>query len=408
MMTPLLSAGFRPFFLLASLFAALVVPAWDLVLRGRLPLTTHLGPFGWHAHEMLFGFTAAVLAGFLLTAARNWTGRETARGPLLFALVLLWLAGRAAPLFDTALPPALVVAPDPLFFLAVALVVGVPILRSRNLRNAPLPLLLLVLGAADLTLHLAALGTAPTLGPVAKAVALHVPMVFLTVIGGRVIPAFTGNALRADGVELRSRNVVDALAPAAAVSVLVFEAWVALRPSLAIAAATAAGFAGLVVLARMRGWRSAAVRGQPILWVLHLGYLLLGTGYLALAASRLWPAALPPTTALHTLTVGALGLLILGMMSRVALGHTGRPLVVRPIIVVAYLLLGLALVARVVVPALWPAAAFVGIDVAATAWMVAFGSYFVVYLPILVGPRADAPPPAPGLVPLSPGHTATS
>lgn len=381
------SIGFRPFFLLAALFAVGSVLAWDLVLRGHLALISRLGATAWHAHEMLFGFTAAVLAGFLLTAVQNWTGRSTATGSGLFALATLWLLGRAATAWSGSLPPGLAEIVDVAFLPALAAVIARPIVQTRNRRNYGIPVLLLVLAAANAGLHLAVLGIAPALYRPSLAAALFVPLVFLVLIGGRVVPTFTGNALTEEGRTVRTRSLVDTLAVMAAVVTLLAETAASAWSSVSGLAAGADVVTGGLVLLRMRGWQSWATRRRPILWVLHLGYALLGVGYVAMGAAKVWPAVLPPSAALHVVTIGGLALLILGMTSRVSLGHTGRPLVVGRSVTVAYLLLAFAVVPRLVVPWVAPAAAPLALDAAALLFAAAFGIYVVVYLPILVTPR---------------------
>lgn len=389
-MRPLWSYGFRPFFLLASLFAAVSVVVWVLILRGVLPASASLPLFSWHAHEMLFGFTAAVLAGFLLTAVRSWTGGQpTLEGPGLIALVMVWVTSRIFALWPAAVPPALHIGVDALFFVGLAVAIGIPLLRTNNRRNLALPPLLLVLGGADVAMHLGTLGAGALWLPLGTLLALQVPLIFLVVVGGRVVPLFTRNALRAEGHDVTDRPAVAYASLAAVVVAALCEALVVVKPSVALLAVCANAAAGSLLLLRMRGWRTLHTIKNPIVVVLHVGWALFGVGYLLVALARGWPSLLAVTTAQHTLTVGGLSLIILGMMSRVALGHTGRPLVVRKAIVIAYALLVLATLVRVGVPALAPTTTVPYLDIAATLFAAAFLLFFVVYLPVLVSRRAD-------------------
>ncbi len=391
-MRPLWSYGFRPFFLLASLAGAVLVIVWVFVLRGQLPAPTSLPLFSWHAHEMLFGFTAAVLAGFLLTAVRNWTGGQpTLEGRGLMALVVVWLLARVLALWPGQVPAALHIVIDASFFVGLALAIAIPLAKTGNKRNLALPPLLLLLGSADVAMHLGALGAGSLWLPLATVVALNVPLLFLVVIGGRVLPFFTRNGLRGAGVEVRDPPALAYAGLAAVVLVLLSEILVVIRPSSSGFAALASALAGALLLARLAGWQTWATRKLPVLAVLHVGWAFLGLGYLLMAVARMWPTLLLPTTALHTLTIGGLALIILGMMSRVSLGHTGRPIRVRRSIVVGYGLLVAAALVRVGVPALWPRTSLPYLDLAALLFAGAFVIFFVVYLPILIAPRADEP-----------------
>lgn len=391
-MKALWSYGFRPFFLLASLFAAVSAVVWLLTLRGVLAASPSLPLFSWHAHEMLFGFTAAVLAGFLLTAVRNWTGGQpTLEGRGLMVLVAVWLSARVLALWPVAVPPLLHILVDAMFFVALAVAIAIPLVKTKNRRNLALPPLLLVFGAADVAMHLGALGFGDALLPLATVVALQVPMVFLVVIGGRVLPFFTRGALRGENVELKDSPVVAYAGIAAVISATIAEAIVVVAPSVVLVAVLANAATGVLLLVRMRGWGTLHTFKKPVLAVLHVGWALLGVGFLLLAFARGWPSLLAPTTALHALSIGGLSVIILGMMSRVGLGHTGRPIVVTRTIAAAYVLLVVAALVRVAVPALAPSTKVPFLDIAATLFAAAFALFFVVYLPILVSRRADEP-----------------
>jgi len=377
---PALALGFRPFFLLAGAFAALWLPLWLLLWFGGLTLPHAGHGMGWHGHEMIFGFAVAVIAGFLLTAVRTWTRQPTPSGGSLAALAALWLLGRLAMLFGGALPSALVVAVDVAFLPAVAVAVAIPIVRARNRRNYAIPLLLLLFTSLNVAFHL---GDA-AVSRAASFAAVDLLVVFLVFIGGRVIPFFTRNALPDAGVV--SRRWLDWTA---LVTVL---ALIPLRffPTLHTVTAVVALVAGAANLARLAGWGGWATRGRPILWVLHLGYLWVAVGLLFSGAGPWIPAL--GDVALHALTVGALGTLIIGMISRVSLGHTGRPLLVGRATVAAYVLVLVAALARVALPLVSLELYAASLIISGSAWSLAFALFTVSYWSILTTPRPDGAP----------------
>ncbi len=384
----LFANGFRPAFLAAGLAALLLVPAWIAVLVFGAPLGSSWPPTLWHAHEMLFGFVGAAISGFLLTAVPSWTGRRGFAGPPLVILLALWLCARVLIASSAAWPAAVVSVVDIAFLLVLAGLVARPLLRARN-RNTPLLLVLLLLALCNGVFHWSLAHHDPVTASHALRVGIDIALVLVTVIGGRIVPAFTANALRATGREVRLRAWPGV--GGAAVAVMVAVALTDLFRPDGRAAGILAGVAAAIQAARLLQWRSAAVLRYPILWVLHLGYAWLPLGLAlrcvaqlgGLAASAFW---------LHALTVGALGTMILGVMTRVALGHTGRPLVVDPLITVAYVLLLAAGLVRVF------GLAVLGVDystvivASAGLWTCAFALYLYVYVPILWSPRADGKP----------------
>ncbi len=377
---PVLALGFRPFFLLAGLLAAVWLPLWLHVLFSGTTLPLAVDPTAWHAHEMIFGFAVAVIAGFLLTAVKNWTKQPTPSGASLAALVLLFVAGRVAMLIGGDWPAGLVAAIDVAFLPAVALAIARPIWRSRNKRNYGIPLLLLVLGLINLAFH-AGGGALPR---AALTAGVDVLVVFLVLVGGRVIPFFTRNAVKEANVVSRPWLDWSAFGLTLALVPVHLFGLHAIAAPLALAAAVAN-------LARLAGWNPTATLTRPILWVLHLGYLWIGLGLLMLGLSP-WVPALGGTAPLHALTVGALGTLILGMMSRVSLGHTGRPLVVSRVTVAGYVLLTAAALARVVIPLASPAHYPQALMASGTLWAAAFALFVGVYWRILTTPRPDGAP----------------
>jgi uncharacterized protein involved in response to NO len=360
-----LALGFRPMYLLAGAYAALGVPLWALQYLGWLPGADPL----WHAHEMLFGYAFAVIAGFLLTAVRAWTGMPTPTGAALAAIAALWLGARVLALFS--LPAA--AAADAAFALALAWGIGRPLLASRN-RNWFFILLMLALGTAS-----AAFNAWPRL---AFSVGLDLVLLVMAIMGGRVIPGFTNNAIPAAGARR-----VPALETACIASVLLLLGFDVLGSD---GAATVAVAAALLHAARLALWAPWKTRGRPILWILHLSYawIVVHLALRGLAAFEHVPVAL----ATHALTVGAIGGLTLGMMTRTARGHTARPLDAGRAEIVAYVLVQLAAAVRVFLPLLLPSIYLTAVMLSAVLWSAAFTIFVIAYYPILTRPRLDGQP----------------
>ena len=385
-----LSYGFRPFFLFAGTYAVIAAGAWLAVLHRMYAgsgesIFPHgaMAPHLWHGHEMLFGYAGAAIAGFFLTAMPNWTGREPVRGPLLGALALVWLAGRAALWSAAVLPPALVAALDLAFVPFLAVLVVRALSGGWSRRNAIFLPVFAALLAGNILFHLDATGIAPGLGARGLLLALDGVLFLIALLGGRVVPAFTTNALRRMGEERLpvSRSPVEA---AALLSVALLAVADLTAPDGTAAGAIAAA-AALIHAVRLSGWRGHRTFAEPILWIIHLGYAWLVAGF-ALKALASLGGFLPASTASHALTIGAIGSMTLGVMSRAALGHTGRTLKVSPPIVMAYLLVSAAALARILGPVFWPGVhAWIG--AAAILWIAAFGLFTVFYFPILTRPR---------------------
>lgn len=377
----LFALGFRPFFLGAGLFAVLLVALWLALYSGRLSLALPMPIVEWHAHEMIFGYTGAVIAGFLLTAVQNWTGQRTPYGKPLAALFLLWLAGRLAP-FVPGLPLGVYTLIDAALFPAVMIAIARPILRAKQIRNAAFPVMLGMLTLANLLVHAQWLGHAQT-AAVGFTLAVYMIVLMMVVMGGRVIPSFTDNKLR---TQARRWKTVEWLAPISVLATLA-ALLTGLQPAVTIlVAATAA----VVHAVRLAGWYTPKYWKEPLLWVLHLGYawIVVGLALTALAAANMIPHSL----ALHAYTAGAMGSLTLGMMARVSLGHTGRMLEPAAIIKLAFALVTLAACVRVLWPLLTPAGYASAILVSGLLWMAAFALFAFVYAPILVQSRVDGKP----------------
>lgn len=382
---PLLSVGLRPFYLMAALFAALSLPLWLAQLNGLVHLQGYLQFLAWHSHEMLFGFAAAVIAGFLLTAVRQWSSLPTPQGTALAAMVLLWVTGRVMMLTGPAVPGALV---DAAFLPLLAATICIPLWRSRQLHSLALVSLVLgVLVLANGTFHLAHLGLwAVELESISLIVAIDMIALLMTVMGGRIIPAFTNNAVPEAGAQ---RSVaVERAAVGSVILVVVADLlslWAILPAMLWVILLAGA--------ALVHGWRIAlwnpwATRRNALLWILPVSYAWIPVA-LAIRACAQIMDGIPPALWVHALGVGAMGGLMLAMMTRSALGHSGRPLVAGTADVLAYVLLHAAAVIRVFVPLGWPQLYPAALTTSALCWTAAFAIFVMRYFAILTQPRID-------------------
>ncbi len=374
------SLGFRPFFLLASAFSAASVLLWSAQFTGALSGAYLQGPL-WHGHEMLFGYTTAVIAGFLLTAVRNWTGEPTATGAPLMALAVLWVCGRVLVLTPFAMAAALVNAAFPL---AVAVAIGIPLVRTKNARNYFFIGLLVMLAALDLAFHLALQSVFEWPPRFSLQLALDVMLFILAVMGGRVIPMFTNNGI--PGLAARRNAWVERLALGAVILLFVADLLAFPPGVLAAIALTAAG----AHAARLWLWQPWRTLATPLVWILHAAYAWIVVALVLRGfAEAGWTGA---SLATHALTAGAIGGMTLGMMARVARGHTGRPLVADGYEQSMFLLVQLAAVIRVFGVLVWPAHTLACVQLSGLLWSAAFGLYAVRYWPILSRPRADGRP----------------
>jgi uncharacterized protein involved in response to NO len=372
--------GFRPFYLLASAFAALSVPLWALQVSGWIATPYLPGPM-WHAHEMIFGFVLAVIVGFLFTAGRNWTGRPTPTGLPLAVLALLWLAGRVLVLTPFGWAAMWVNAAFPL---AAALGLAVPFVAAGNRRNYFFIGLLLALSAATLWVHLALLGVLALPGFVGLQAALDIVLFIMAVMAGRVVPMFTNNGVR--GAQASRRPLLEKLALGSVLLLLAADLAQLQGTALALLAVAAAA----AHAARWWLWQPWRTLRTPIVWVLHAAYLWIPL-HLALraAAASGW---VTPSLAAHALMVGAAGGLIIGMMTRTARGHTARPLRADRADVTSYALVFGAALVRVFVPLLLPQATLGAVLLSSLLWSAGFGLYAVRYWPVLTRARLDGKP----------------
>jgi len=370
--------GFRPFFLFAAAFAALSVLGWAAQFAGWWGAHVLIAGPRWHAHEMIFGYAYAVIVGFLFTAVRNWSNQPTPSGTKLAAIVLLWCGARVLVLTPWTMLAAVA---DTLFALAATAGIAVPLVKSGNRRNYFFVVLMLVFGAANLSFYLAAMDVIRFDAQRSLQFGLDLILFVMVVMGGRVIPMFTANAVR--GTTPRRSRPIE-IAALGSILILLVLGLVGLP---AIAVGIAAGVAALAHAARLALWQPWRTMRRPILWILHASYawIVIHLALRALAAAEL----VAPSLATHALTVGAIGGLTLGMMTRVARGHTARPLAAGTLEVTAYALMQLAAAVRVFVPLIDPSSSLTAIVASGLLWTIAFALFVVRFWPILTQPRLD-------------------
>ena len=347
-------------------------------------LTNYYGMVGWHSHEMVFGYASAVIAGFLLTAVRNWTGMQTPAGAGLAALSALWLAGRIVPFVPDAFPRWLIALADLLFLPALAVSLAIPLLRSGQKRNLFFIPLLGAFALADLLVHLEVVGFAYGSARAGVFLGLDLIILLIVIMGGRVIPFFTERALT--DVSPRRWQWIEWLSIASVIAFLLADIFLPGSILLGVMAGLAAGSNGL----RLIGWYTEKLWSVPLLWVLHLGYAWIVAGFClkALAAVSL----VPPQLTIHAFTVGGIGVLTLGMMARVSLGHTGRPLRAAKPVAFAFILINLAAALRGIFPIIFPYWLPQLVALSGGLWILSFLIFLAIYTPILIRPRVDGRP----------------
>ncbi len=382
---PLFSYGFRPFFLLGSIYAGLAILVWLPVFYGEITLTSAFVPRDWHVHEMLFGYLPAVIAGFLLTAIPNWTGRLPIQGRPLMGLVAVWLAGRLCVTFsaDTGWLAAMLV--DASFLLLVAAAASREILAGRNWRNMNVVVLLLLLFAGNVAFHLEA--HLEGVADISIRVGIAVVITLIALIGGRIVPSFTRNWLVRENpgrlpVPFGRFDIIVVAAGA-----LALLAWI-VNPTGALIGGVLA-LAGMLHLVRLGRWAGDRTARERLLVILHVGYAFVPIGFLLNAAAAF--GQLPPNAGIHAWMVGAAGIMTLAVMSRATLGHTGQPLTASLATQAIYAAIIIAAVSRICA-VLEPARSDVLLHVAALAWAVAFFGFALAFGPLLAGrdPRASS------------------
>jgi uncharacterized protein involved in response to NO len=378
----LFNYGFRPFFLLGSIFGMAALAYFICLLTDHATyLPSYFDPISWHRHEMIFGYTIAIIVGFLFTAIPNWTGNPTPKGIALAAIVLLWLAGRVAVFFAADLPSGISATIDVLFLPVCAIAVAPALLKARNRRNYGFPALLLLLAASNLAVHLDAIGVWENVADRAIYFALGIIIVIMVVIGGRVIPLFTERPL---GISIPSSRAIDSAVILSVVMAITAELLFGQGQTVALLSLLATA----CILLRMRSWQTLKTLQVPLLWILHAGYLWLAIGF-ALKTGSYVTSAIPLSLSTHAFTAGAIGSLTLGMMSRVSLGHTGRQMIVGRTMTAAFVSISLVAILRVFAVMLLPAYTQLWLILSMALWILAFSLFLLIYAPILIHTRVD-------------------
>jgi uncharacterized protein involved in response to NO len=374
---PVLRLGFRPFYLLAAAFAAISIPLWMVRYLGWSEHVANVGLL-WHMHEMVFGFVIAVIIGFLYTAGRNWTGLWTPTKGHLAALVGLWIAGRLAMLIAS---PAIAASVDLLFLPLATWPLFRVLQRSGNTRNMFVIVLLSLLTIANAVFHGASmelLAVSP-MQPVYAAIMIIVMLE--SVIAGRVIPGFTANVVLHNKPSVDARQDKLCMTVTALACITLIAGW----PAAMLAAASFA--AACAQLIRLTSWKPHTTIRHPLLWILHLSYAWIPVGFLLLALSAL--NVVSQSAALHVLTIGSMAGLIIGMTTRTALGHTGRPLKAGDSETIMYLLIQVGVICRLIAALQSGAVRDAALLITTAAWAAAFVTYLIVYGPYLMAPRVD-------------------
>lgn len=385
---PLLSLAFRPLFLGGTLFAVVAMSWWAHFWLNPFSWQPYGGAVWWHGHEMLFGFGAAIVGGFLLTAVASWTGIAALRGGQLLVLAGAWISGRLLIALGEGLPDGLIMAGDLLYLLLVTAAMAYPIIKARQWRNMVFLPMLLSLTLLNGVSHWAVVTGNSALAMQSLHAAILWFVLVIAFLGGRVVPAFTANSTR-----YRKAQPIRWLEVASITTIILMLiiAWVGFASVPSWLLLVIASVGALVNGWRFLRWGFQYCRGIPLLWSLHLAYAFIPLGFVALALYSLGLIN-NLSAALHSFTVGAMGGMILAMISRVTLGHTGRPLEPPRLITLAYIAVLLAAVLRMILPAWLPALTSWGIAIAGGLWVLAYVIYLFSYAPILIGPNMEGDP----------------
>lgn len=378
---PIFALGFRAFFALAGLFALALIALWTSLFDGSLVIDNYYPATYWHAHEMLLGYSMAVIAGFLLTAVKNWTGVQTLQGSQLAGLCILWVYGRIVPFYSELLPDFLIALIDFSFLPVLAYFIAIPILQAKKFKNLFFVALLLLMALGNGCVHAEILGYGETTAWVGLQMVVAIIIMIILIIAGRVFPFFTERGLK--GVITISSPIIEKLS--IITSALVFILLIFDKDGLILT--VTAVLAVIFHLIRVSNWYDPKIWYVPLLWVLYMGYgwIILGFVFIALNSVSLVTSSL----AIHAFTVGGIGVLTLGMMARVSLGHTGRVLKASNTIAMAFALINIAAVFRVVMPAIFPDWYSSFLLFSTYSWLAAFSFFIVIYLPILSSARMD-------------------
>ncbi len=374
----LFSYGFRPFFLGAAVWAALAIALWLPQYFGHLKLPTAFGPLDWHIHEMIYGYVAATVAGFLLTAIPNWTGRLPVNGYPLAALFALWLLGRIAIAGSAICGVLLAAVVDVSFLLVFAAVAFGEIVAGRNWRNLRVLIVLGVLIAGNIVFHAEVIRSGSADYGIRIGIGALIGLIML--VGGRIVPSFTHNWLVRNNPGRLPQPFSRFDGAAIGASALALVCWIALPQF--IVSGILLIIAGLLQTARHVRWAGDRTLADRLVLVLHVAYAFVPLGFLLVGAAVLWPAIFPTSAGLHAWMAGAVGLMTLAVMTRASLGHTGQELVASLPTQLIYLCVFIAALARIIA-AFEPSRAL--LHIAAAAWILGFGGFAVFFGPLLMG-----------------------
>ena len=376
----LFALGFRPFFSAAGISAVLLLAAWLGIWSGAFGVSSYYGPIPWHSHEMLFGYIVAVIAGFLLTAVRNWTGVNTPNGKPLMLLTMLWLTARILPTMGEMVPGVVIALVDLAFLPALALAIKPALWQGKMKINRIFVPLLLIMAIANLLTHLQFLGISSTYSRGVDSM-MYIIILLIVLISGRVMPFFTEAALPDAKV---NRNQRWETVSSAALGILILVQMIYPHPWLA---GPLTLIIAITLMLRAIGWHDRRVWSTPILWVLYTGmfWIIIGFMLKTLAAAGMVNTNL----ATHAFTVGGIGTLTLGMMSRITLGHTGRLMQPPRSIEISFILINIGAALRVLAPILMPEKYQMWIHLSGGVWILCFLLFCLAYVPMLIKPRAD-------------------
>ena len=379
--TPLFGLGFRVFFAMAGLSALILIVLWNAIFKGNLTIDHYFADNYWHAHEMLLGYSVAVIAGFLLTAVKNWTGKPTLTGDKLAGLALLWLYGRILPFYAGLLPNALIAAIDFAFLPVLAYQISKPIIQAKQFKSLVFVALLLTLTLGNILIHAEILELCQNTAWIGIQLVVGTIIIMILILAGRVFPFFVEKGLH--GTLIIRNPLLDALSIGSAFTVFAMQLGAISGNLLALTAI----FSVIVNSVRLAGWYVQRIWYVPLLWILYIGYGWIILGFILTTLSAYsW---ILPSLALHAFTVGGIGVLTLGMMARVSLGHTGRVLRVSNAMAIGFILVNLAALLRVLLPLALSNWYNILIYASTLSWLAAFSLFMFVYAPILTSPRID-------------------
>ena len=379
--TPLFNLGFRVFFALAGLSALILIVLWNAIFNGHLTNENYFHSNYWHAHEMLMGYSVAVISGFLLTAVKNWTGRATLSGDQLAGLAIIWLYGRILPFYAKLLPDSIIAFVDFIFLPVLIYQISKPIIQTKHYPASVFIVLLLLMTLGNGLIHVQMLDIYQNTADTGIKLLVATIVILILILAGRVLPFFVEKGL--SGTIIIRNPLFDILSIGTALLTFIL--------LLSNSSPILLGLAGITATVsnalRLLSWYVQRIWYVPLLWILYVGYswIILGFFLSTLAAFN-W---INPTLALHAFTIGGIGVLTLGMMARVSLGHTGRTLKTSHAIAFAFIFINLSVIIRVLLPLAFPQWYNTLVYVSSLTWLTAFSLFMFSYGPILSSARID-------------------